>query len=248
METANAPGIKAAVLESFEKDGQCGDWRDKVVSCVADGASVMTGRLNGMVKLMKDDAKHILGIHCICHRLELAIRDTAKTVSFLTELDTKLLELYKMYHYSAKMWEGLQTAGKALAINILKPPSISGTRWIALRERAVNALIRSWPAIVIHLSQVELLTSTDQAPRTKGLKKILTSTQFVLFLKLLAEHIYPRIAILSSALQNNTASVETLTIQLEGTLLHLKSLDVEALLSVEEKHSLTSGMVSSSTP
>ena len=135
LPNGDAKNIMDAVVHSLEQDGKCLDWRDKLVSCIVDGAAVMTGSISGVVTRMKEEAPHLIGIHCTAHRLELAIRDGAKSMGFLTEVDTMLQKLYKFYHYSAKNWEGLQTCSQALAVSIRKPPNIMGTRWIAHRER-----------------------------------------------------------------------------------------------------------------
>ena len=70
--------------------------------------------------------------------MKLALKDAAKSVSLLTTVNNALQELYKMYHYSAKMREGLVGAGKTLGITALIPTNISGTRWIGHRKRAVD--------------------------------------------------------------------------------------------------------------
>ena len=48
-----------------------------MVSATADGASVNTGVYNGLlVRLLKDDRPWPVMIHCISHRVELAVKDT----------------------------------------------------------------------------------------------------------------------------------------------------------------------------
>ena len=58
----------------------------------------MMGRQNGVLKKIKYDVPHLIEMHCVAHRLELAILDAFKFESILNELK----DLYKHYHYSPK--------------------------------------------------------------------------------------------------------------------------------------------------
>jgi len=51
-------------------------WMQKLTSTGADDASVMMGRIGGVVSLIKQDAPQVIGIHCVAHNLELAFHDT----------------------------------------------------------------------------------------------------------------------------------------------------------------------------
>ena len=48
----------------------------KMVSAVADGASVNMGCKTGMLTQLKSEREWLLTIHCICHRVELSFRDS----------------------------------------------------------------------------------------------------------------------------------------------------------------------------
>ena len=48
-----------------------------MVSMTADGASVNFGQYRGLLtRMSNDDRDWLLKIHCVCHRLELAIKDS----------------------------------------------------------------------------------------------------------------------------------------------------------------------------
>lgn len=230
----DATSIKQAVINSIENDGDCSDWRDRLVCCTVDGASVMTGRLNGMVKQVQEEVPHLIGVHCTAHRLELAIHDAAKQVKYVTDIDNTLQELYKVYHYSPKNWACLQTTGVAIGVKVLKPTNILGTRWVSHRHRAVIVLLNNWAAIVTHLSQLQQGRG-EQAARAKGLYNTLTSVRFVLFIKLL-EMIYGHIEALSCVLQDNKTTLEDVALKLELTTLALDNIKVErGAISTMEK-------------
>jgi hypothetical protein len=58
----------------------------KMVSAVADEASVNMGHKTGMLTQLKEERKWLLSIHCICHRVELAFRDSLMGFKELTDV------------------------------------------------------------------------------------------------------------------------------------------------------------------
>ena len=46
---------------------------EKLVGIVSDGASVMRGRLNGVMTKLKGDNLNIIDIHCLSHCMELGV-------------------------------------------------------------------------------------------------------------------------------------------------------------------------------
>ena len=74
-------------------------------------------------KKIKDDVE----MHCVAHRLELAILDAFKGESILTELKDLLQGIYKHYHYSPKALRELNELAQVLELSVLKPVSVLGT-------------------------------------------------------------------------------------------------------------------------
>ena len=96
---ADADGILHAIGNGFNYASVVNNyWKDGLVGFGSDGASLMMGRQNGVLKKIKDDVE----MHCVAHRLELAILDAFKGESILTELKDLLQGIYKHYHYSQK--------------------------------------------------------------------------------------------------------------------------------------------------
>ena len=74
VESAKAPGILEAIKSVMDTiDPQ---WMQKLISTITDGASMMMGRIGGVVSLIKQDAPEVIGIHCAAHNLELAFSNT----------------------------------------------------------------------------------------------------------------------------------------------------------------------------
>ncbi|KAK3098982.1 hypothetical protein FSP39_024949 [Pinctada imbricata] len=81
------------------------DWADvinKLVGLSCDGASVMTGIKSGLGALLRKENPMILTIHCLAHRLELALKNMSKKCPLYRKtVDTLLLGLYLFYHDSS---------------------------------------------------------------------------------------------------------------------------------------------------
>ena len=70
----------------------------------SDGASVMTGKKEGVAARFKnlEACKTLLSIHCICHWLALACSDTGDELSFVNDFKTTMMQLWKFFKNSSK--------------------------------------------------------------------------------------------------------------------------------------------------
>ena len=75
---AKAMGITEAVNSAMSD--VCDNWKEKVVALGTDGAAVMVGEVGGVFALLKRDIPHLIKVHCIAQRLELAFADTVKAI------------------------------------------------------------------------------------------------------------------------------------------------------------------------
>ena len=130
---------------------------NKLVSLGCDGASVMTGRKGGLGALLQKDSPSLTVIHCLAHRLELGFKDVSKSKSGQIHeklVDTLLLGLYYFYHRSAVNRACLKQCAKALQCRLLMPSRVGGTRWVGHIHKALNNMLESYSAIMLHLQQV----------------------------------------------------------------------------------------------
>ena len=73
IEELNATGIFKKLKRAIKEQGvDVKKWE----ALNTDGASVMTGKLNGLIKLVEEEFKHVIHIHCLAHRLNLMVRET----------------------------------------------------------------------------------------------------------------------------------------------------------------------------
>ena len=61
-----------------------------IIGAGADGASVNFCCHRGMVTQLKQDMPWLVGVHCVAHRLELAIKDAVKDSFFVKMVRTTL--------------------------------------------------------------------------------------------------------------------------------------------------------------
>ena len=87
---------------------------NKVSGFGSDGASVMTGRLNGVGVKLKADNPKIIHIWCAAHRLALASYWAAKHVPYLAIVNEMLIAIYNFYQYSACRYNKVRELQKIL--------------------------------------------------------------------------------------------------------------------------------------
>ena len=76
--SANAETIESVVVKQLS---DCDLDINKLSGLSSDGASVMVGKGNGVAAKLKREAKMLLNVHCICHRLALACGDANDHIS-----------------------------------------------------------------------------------------------------------------------------------------------------------------------
>ena len=68
----------------------------------SDGASVMTGKLNGVAAKLRSEIKSLINVHCICHRLALAGADACDSVTYLQQVEKILYQLWSFFRQFSK--------------------------------------------------------------------------------------------------------------------------------------------------
>ena len=85
-----------ALTQSFLDIG-LDNYKERLIGFMSDGASVNFGQKAGLLtKLRESEMPWIVGIHCLNHRLELAIKDAFKGTAF-DEICTLLSNIHTVY-------------------------------------------------------------------------------------------------------------------------------------------------------
>ena len=69
----------------------------------SDGASVMTGKNNGVGARLQKVCRIVVRSHCINHRLALACSDANDTVKYIQTIEVTLRQLWKWLEYPSSV-------------------------------------------------------------------------------------------------------------------------------------------------
>ena len=91
------------------------DFNEKVVGCNFDGASVMSGKRDGVQEQIRRQQPGCVYCWRIAHRLELAVLDAVKHDDYLSEFENIINDTFLIYYLSPKLrqkfkvWANSQT-------------------------------------------------------------------------------------------------------------------------------------------
>lgn len=129
----------------------------KITSFASDGPSVMTGKTNGVVAQLKRDNPHVIAVHCMNHRLQLAVSKAFKSVRQVESVDELLSALYKYYSYSTvkassldEIQNVLRQLGDVESDKNLTVKKAVHTRWLS-HEKALQSVRKLYEAICMDL-------------------------------------------------------------------------------------------------
>ena len=112
----------------------------------SDGASVMTGKHNGVGAKLKRDVGHVFAIHCVAHRLALATSSAAERVDYISSYAGTLQALHVNHSSLRKeVWQEIYNE----PVLTLKRPC--ATRWLSLCN-SVSTLGRLYTQAFLHFS------------------------------------------------------------------------------------------------
>ena len=131
-EGTDARSIYEALRESLRVAGFDDDYLQRYLLSVAtDGASVLTGSKSGVISRLKVDFPNVRFIHCLAHRLELAVSDSLKAVGHCSHFEIHISKLYSLFSQSHKALRLLSEAAGDLNVELLKIGQIFTIRWVA---------------------------------------------------------------------------------------------------------------------
>ena len=191
-------------------------WIKKLISTGTDGASVMVGRNNGAVSLIKREAPQVIGIHCEAHNLELALMDTLKSNETMMSIKELLNGCWKHYKCSPKALRELRALAEAIEVKVEKPTKASGTHWSPHLLRAIAVLSKNLPAIVSpfeHTAEARD-ASAEMQGRRRNLARKLKAYKFQLRLHLMWD-ILEEISRISLIFQKDSISISQVKAEIE---------------------------------
>ena len=180
---SDANGVLASIVNGFEDIG-INNWKDGLVACGSDGASVMTGVRNGVIAKLRQDVPWLIRIHCVAHKLELAVLDGIKDVQYFADLTAMLKGLYKHYHYSAKALRELEELSNVMEESCNSAVNVTGSRWVPHNFRALKVVCKKYRVIHAHMHQTAVAgnSSATMQGRAKNVVAKLESYKHIAFM------------------------------------------------------------------
>ncbi|WAR31456.1 ZN862-like protein [Mya arenaria] len=192
--SANAKNIVSLVVSELKAKGLD---ITKMVGIGTDGASVMAGKMGGVVKLLQGHSPSLIGVHCAAHRTTLATSQAAKLVQHMEEFARTIASTFRYFNNSALGSNRLCAIQSLLDMPELKFAEVHSVRWLSL-EHAVQVVYRTYPALCMVLER----EATVEAA-AKGLLHEVNQFKFIAITHLMMDTL-PFISRLSKTFQKET--------------------------------------------
>lgn len=145
----DANSIKEAIDSIFdETNGSIKlteeEYRRKIISATADGASVNMGAYRGVLTQLEESRDWLLKIHCVNHRIELAAKKVVND-SVYSEIETLYLTIYFFLRNSGRFKSECKELAKAHDVDFKELPKVHGTRFLGHKRLGINHLLANWP-------------------------------------------------------------------------------------------------------
>lgn len=168
IETKSEKGISSfeALRDAFksEKRSQFHDYmQNNLIGFASDGAPSNTGKNSGTIKHIRDWARSpIFAIHCLAHRLELAVEHAFNSLTNTVQmnkiseyLDKTIRKIHSFYDKGFKRKNNLKTTCQTLKIKFVALSDIIPIRWVASDFHAMMSIHRMWIALVKDFELIE---------------------------------------------------------------------------------------------
>lgn len=183
-----------SVLEEF-------DFTDKLIAQCYDGASVMSGHLNGLQAKVKEVAPQAVFVHCLAHRLNLILQQSFNRISKCRRLFATISGLPAFFHHSSKRTAVLESmTGR-------KIPTATQTRWFS-NAKVIDTIVTNWEALKNTFLHIMDSSSFDHTSirESEGFLNKFNNFEFT-FLSLVFHEIFGLTEILFDVLQKKSLDI-----------------------------------------
>ena len=190
------PNGQAATVTQMVKDILASRHVDekKVVGFGSDGASVMTGKNNGVAARLKRVNPFLISIHCMAHKLALCTSQASTGIQFLSTFKETLTALYRYFKKSSLRTHQLKEFQEIFQQPQLKVKEVYEIRWFAFYG-ALEALHRTWSSLLAYFESHD-----DPKAKAAGFEKALKKYEFVATMGLMMD-VMPILTYLSLVFQ-----------------------------------------------
>lgn len=151
----------------------------KVIGLGSDGASVMASHINGLNGLFHEENPFIIFVHCVCHRLQLAVSQASKAVPEMKTFMNIISAIYNYVQQCETKLRAFKDIAEILELDALKFKRLYDIRWLSLGN-SVSAVVRNYEALMVLISK----DANDGDPTAIGLLQQLSSYKYAALLHL----------------------------------------------------------------
>ena len=171
-----------------------------------DGASNMSGRRSGVATRIQQEEPRALYVHCMGHSLNLAVQETCRSIKVMADTFDTVLELSKVFKYSAKKKAILLKLKSELAPETIGIRPLCPTRW-TVRAESLRSIIVNYSLIHSVLEEIteEYRGNSEVTSTTRGIMATMEKFSF-LFGLVVGERFFSMTDTLSKAMQKKTMS------------------------------------------
>jgi len=145
---------------SAEKRDFLNYFKRNLVGYASDGERVMSGSSGGLISFIRKHTRHpIYAIHCMAHRIHLAISKSFNAIPYFQKFENFINKLFQFYNWNAsKRKSHLKETALNLNMKIYELNYIYKERWISSELQSIRNLRKMW----LLLSKDLQLISTDE--------------------------------------------------------------------------------------
>lgn len=187
------------------------NYKDKLIGQCYDGASTMSGHLNGLQKKVKDEAPQAIFIHCLAHRLNLVLQQSCNSISNCRIFFANLSGFPAFFHHSGKRSHVLNSiVGRRI-------PTATETRWTS-NSKVLNSVVENWEDLKKVFEQMVNDPGSDviSIRQSKGFLNELNDFEFT-FLALVFHDIFNLTDILYDVLQKKGLDISYCVSKIQRT-------------------------------
>ena len=158
----DALSIKTAIDGTFDEESgsvklSADDYRRKMISATADGASVNMGAYQGVLTRLSTTRDWLLPIHCVNHCIELAAKKVV-TDSVYKSVEEFYLSLYFFMRNSGRFKSECKHSAESLDIDFKELPKIHGTRFLGHKRTGITNFLADWPVFLTTCENAAAMT------------------------------------------------------------------------------------------
>ncbi|KAK7944756.1 hypothetical protein WMY93_000484 [Mugilogobius chulae] len=200
--------------------------RIRLIGFATDGAAAMMGKYRGAATLLREKINaNLTVIHCMNHKLELAVHDAVKHSTEASHFQMFIDSLYAFFSQSPKHLRELELTASNLGTQVRRIGRVFDVRWLSSSCTSVTALWESYPTLVKLFGALAEDSSRSSSERAKcrGIHNKMTQWLFLLEMALVKDAL-EILQALSLFLQRRDATAVTANTEVDVAVKALRSM------------------------